>query len=146
MDMQRRTSGIVAIALAIALAFAIVQAAAAAAQPPQGGGRGAGRGGRGGAPPGDPGQPRDARGNAPLAAGTATISGTVVVAGSGQPARRARVTLNAAEGGGSRTAMTDEEGRYAFSDLAGGRYNLSVSKTGHVGVTYGQTRPGRPGT
>ena len=23
---------------------------------------------------------------------------------------------------------------------------LSVSKTGHVGVTYGQTRPGRPGT
>jgi 5-hydroxyisourate hydrolase-like protein (transthyretin family) len=140
MDMQRRTSGLVA----IALAFAVAHAAPAGAQPP--GGRGAGRGGRGGPPPADAGQPREARGNAPLAAGTATVSGTVVVAGTGQPARRARVTLNAAEGGGSRTAMTDDEGRYAFSDLAGGRYNLSVSKTGHVGVTYGQTRPGRPGT
>jgi protocatechuate 3,4-dioxygenase beta subunit len=97
-------------------------------------------------PPAGPGQPRDARGNQQVATGTSSISGTVVVAGSGQPARRARVTLNATEGGGSRTAMTDEEGRYAFSDLAAGRYNVSVSKTGHVGVTYGQTRPGRPGT
>jgi hypothetical protein len=144
MDMQRRTSGVLVIALVLSLAAA----SAAAAQPPQGGGRGAGRGGRGQGPvPAGPGQPRDARGNiAPLATGTAAISGTVIVAGAGQPARRARVTLNATEGGGSRTAMTDEEGRYAFSDLAAGRYSLSVSKTGHVGVTYGQTRPGRPGT
>ncbi len=42
--------------------------------------------------------------------------------------------------------MTDDEGRYAFTELAAGRYAISVSKTGHVGVTYGQTRPGRPGT
>ena len=80
------------------------------------------------------------------AAGTASVSGTVVVAGTGQPARRARVTLNATEGGGSRTATTDEEGRYAFDQLAAGRYNVSASKSGHVGVTYGQARPGRPGT
>ena len=84
--------------------------------------------------------------NQPLAAGTASVSGTVVVAGTGQPARRARVTLNATEGGGSRTATTDEEGRYAFDQLAAGRYNVSASKSGHVGVTYGQARPGRPGT
>jgi hypothetical protein len=141
--MQRRTATV----LVIALLSAVAVASTASAQPPQGGGRGAGRGGRGqGAPPGTAGQPRDARGNAPLAVGTAAISGTIVVAGTGQPARRARVTLNGADGGGSRTAMTDEEGRYSFADLAAGRYNLSVSKTGHVGVTYGQTRPGRPGT
>ena len=121
-------------------------AAAAAAQPPAGrGGRGAGRGQ--GPPPAGPAQPRDGRGGGqPLAAGTAAVSGTVVVAGTGQPARRARITLNATEGGGSRTAMTDEEGRYAFIGVGAGRYMLSASKTGHVGVIFGQTRPGRPGT
>ena len=140
MNMQIRRACLTAV---VCIA-AVVSVSIAAAQPPQGRG---GRGGRGQAPfPGDFGQPRDARGNQPLARGTAIVSGTVVVAGTGQPARRARVTLNATEGGGSRTAMTDEEGRYSFADLAAGRYSLSVSKTGHVGITYGQTRPGRPGT
>ena len=125
----------------------VLGVAAAAAQPPagRGGGRGAGRGQ--GPPPGGPAQPRDGRGGGQsLAAGTAAVSGTIVVAGTGQPARRARVTLNATEGGGSRTAMTDEEGRYVFSGVGAGRYMLSASKTGHVGVIFGQTRPGRPGT
>jgi hypothetical protein len=140
MNMQTRRAWVTA---AVTIA-AVLSVSIAAAQPPPGRG---GRGGRGQAPlPGEPGQPRDARGNQPLTAGTAAVSGTVLVAGTGQPARRARVTLNATEGGGSRTAMTDEEGRYSFGDLAAGRYNLSVSKNGHVGVTYGQTRPGRPGT
>jgi hypothetical protein len=92
-------------------------------------------------------QPRAAAAAAmDLRAGTAVISGTVVVMGTGQPARRARVTLNAIEGGGARSTLTDENGRYAFSGIIGGRYNLSASKTGHIGVTYGQSRPGRPGT
>jgi Carboxypeptidase regulatory-like domain len=125
---------------------AVLAVSIASAQPPAG--RGGGRGGRGQGPPpaGVPGQPRDASGNQQVAAGSAGIAGTVIVAGTGQPARRARVTLNATEGGGSRTAMTDDDGRYAFDELAAGRYTVSVSKTGHVGVTYGQTRPGRPGT
>lgn len=124
-------------------------AVAAAAQPvPAGPGRGGRAGGRGqGPPPGGPErpQPRDATGGK-IPTGTATISGTVLVAGAGAPARRARVTLNAVDGGGSRSAMTDEEGRYSFAGLAAGRYNLSASKNGHVGITFGQTRPGRPGT
>ena len=137
----RTASGLLGPAMVLVLAAATV----AAAQPPQGrGGRGAGRGL--GLPPGSPEQPRDGRAQQSLPVGTAVISGSVVVAGTGQLARRARVTLSATEGGGSRTAMTDEEGRYAFLDLAPGRYNLSVSKNGHVGVTFGQTRPGRPGT
>jgi hypothetical protein len=135
--MQQRPAWFVVSALTAALSLTTVSA-----QPPQG--RGAG--GRGQGPAGRAVQPRDARGNQPLAAGTATVSGTVVVAGTGGPARRARVTLNAVEGGGSRTAMTDDEGRFAFEQVAAGRYNVSVSKNGHVGVTYGQTRPGRPGT
>jgi len=143
MNMQRRF-GIAATLLAAAVILVVATASGAAAQPPQGrGGRGAGRGQ---GTPVNPGQPRDARGQQPLATGTAVISGTVVVAGTGQPARRARVTLNGSEGGGSRTATTDEDGRYTFADLGAGRYSLSVSKTGHVGVTFGQTRPGRPGT
>jgi protocatechuate 3,4-dioxygenase beta subunit len=143
MNMDRRFAILTTLA-AGALIVVLASAGPAAAQPPQGrGGRGAGRGQ---GLPVAPGQPRDARGQQPLATGTAAISGSVVVTGTGQPARRARVTLNGSEGGGSRTAMTDEEGRYAFADLGAGRYSLSVSKTGHVGVTFGQTRPGRPGT
>ena len=140
MNMHRTSVAVIGLALLMGLAVA------ATAQPPAGrGGRGAGRGQ--GPPPAGPAQPRDGRGGGqPLAAGTAAISGTVVVAGTGQPARRARITLNATEGGGSRTAMTDEEGRYAFTGVGPGRYMLSASKTGHVGVIFGQTRAGRPGT
>jgi protocatechuate 3,4-dioxygenase beta subunit len=120
------------------------------AQPPGGGrgpgARGQGPGGRGPGMPERPAPPRDAATAQPIPVGTAVVSGTVVVAGSGQPARRARVTLNASEGGGTRTATTDDNGRYAFSGLAAGRYSLSASKSGHIGVTYGATRPGRPGT
>lgn len=120
--------------------------AAIQAQPPAGpGGRGQGPSGRG-AGPLRPMPPRDLAAAQPLPVGTSVVSGTVVVAGTGQPARRARVVLNATEGGGSRTTMTDESGRFTFTGLAGGRYSLSASKTGHVGVTFGQSRPGRPGT
>lgn len=139
MNMDRRFVGVIALVLVAAVA------SAAAAQPPGGrGGRGAGRGQF--PPQGGPAQPRDGRGGGQLAAGTATVSGTVMVAGTGQPARRARITLNATEGGGSRTAMTDDEGRYSFTGVGAGRYMLSASKTGHVSVIFGQARPGRPGT
>ena len=92
--------------------------------------------------------PRDA---APLsqqkpAVGTAVVSGSVMMAGSTQPARKARVSLSGAELRGSRTAVTDDQGRFSFTALPAGRYNLSANKPGHVTVSYGQRRPGRPGT
>ena len=136
-------SGVLAGLLIVSLAGTLL------AQPPQSaqgrGGRGQGPGGRGiGAPqrpaPRDAAQPQTA-----IPTGTAMISG-VVVTGTGQPARRARVTLNAMDGGGSRSVTTDDNGGFAFSGIIAGRYNLSASKNGHVGVAYGQTRPGRPGT
>ena len=93
--------------------------------------------------------PRDARRpGAAVAAGTASVTGTVVVTGSGQPARKARVTLSGGELRGTLTRTTDDQGRFAFAALPAGRYSLSVSKASHVSATYGQHRPGsgRPGT
>jgi len=93
--------------------------------------------------------PRDTRPpGAGVAAGTASVTGTVVVTGSGQPARKARVTLSGGELRGTLTKTTDTQGRFAFAALPAGRYSLSVSKASHVSATYGQHRPGsgRPGT
>jgi len=46
---------------------------------------------------------------------------------------------------GSKTALTDAQGRYEFKDLPAGRFNLSVSKSGFVSMQYGQSRPFEPG-
>ena len=82
-----------------------------------------------------------------MAVGKGSISGVVVVAGSGQPARKARVSLSGGnEVGGGRSTTTDDSGRFAFSALPEGRFNLSASKPGHITGTYGQRQPGRPGT
>ncbi len=71
----------------------------------------------------------------------------MVVAGTGQPARRARVNLTGGNDvGGARSTSTDDAGRFAFSALPEGRFNLSASKPGHITGTYGQRQPGRPGT
>jgi protocatechuate 3,4-dioxygenase beta subunit len=93
-------------------------------------------------PPRDPG----AAIGQPTPAGTAVIAGTVMMAGSTQPARKARVSLSAAELRGGRSVTTDDQGRYSFTSLPAGRYSLSANKPGHVSVTYGQRQPGRPGT
>ena len=65
---------------------------------------------------------------------------------SGQPARRARVALSgSSEVGGGRTTSTDDMGRFSFSALPEGRYNLSASKPGHIGrlVQVSGNRDGR---
>jgi hypothetical protein len=95
-----------------------------------------------------PAPPRDATGSRPRqVTGKGTISGTVSVAGSGQPARRARVNLSGGQDvGGSRGTTTDENGAFVFDALPEGRFNLSASKAGYVSTTYGQRQPGRPGT
>jgi protocatechuate 3,4-dioxygenase beta subunit len=78
--------------------------------------------------------------------GTASISGTVTLAGAGLPARRARVTLSGGEVGRPRMVIADQQGRFAFSTLPAGRYSLSAAKPGHLPAMYGQSQPGRPGT
>jgi hypothetical protein len=98
--------------------------------------------------PAQPQPPRDARPTPlELPVGKGTISGTVVVMGSGQPARRARVNLSGgSEVGGGRSATTDDNGSFTFTALPEGRFTLSASKAGYVSATYGQRSPGRPGT
>lgn len=100
-----------------------------------------------GPPPTPVQSPRDSRPTEAIPVGTATVSGSVTVADSGQPARKVRVSLSSPEARG-RTAMTDDSGKFAFIALPAGRYTLSASKPGHVAVSYGQRRPGpgRPGT
>jgi hypothetical protein len=82
-----------------------------------------------------------------VAVGKGVIAGSLVVAGSGQPARRARLTLSSTDQpGGTRTAIADDSGGFSFAALPQGRYSLSASKPGYLNATYGQRTPGRPGT
>src|SRR5262245_30119040 len=108
------------------------------------GGRGGIGPGRGGGGRGMPGPARDDGSDG--AVGSGEISGVVVVLGSGSPVRRAQVTLSGQELRGNRTALTDDQGRFAFQVLPSGRFMLTASKPGHVNVSYGAKRPGRPGT
>jgi len=72
--------------------------------------------------------------------GTARLRGRVISLDSGGPVRRAQVRISSQDIG-SKSAMTDAEGRYEFRDLPAGRFTLSATKAGYVTVQYGQTRP-----
>jgi carboxypeptidase family protein len=86
---------------------------------------------------------RDAR-PAP-ADGTATVTGVVVSADAQpRPLRRARVTINGAALAPGRTAITADDGTFAFGGLRAGRYLLTVTKDGYVPMTSGVLRPGPP--
>jgi len=77
--------------------------------------------------------------------GTAVLKGQVLAA-SGGPVRRAQVRAMSMEGRGGGVTSTDAEGRYEIKELAAGRYNLTAMKGGYVQGSYGQRRPGEPGT
>ena len=133
--MRARTPG----ALAIGILLPLIAAAQAPTLP------------QGAAQPGPPVPrmqmpPRDgAPADAPT--GTGRIRGHVVAADTGAPLRRAQVRLSSAEVRVNRSATTDAEGRYEFPDLPAGRYNVSVSRSGFVSLSFGQQRPfeqGRP--
>ena len=106
------------------------------------------------APPGAalPGPPRmqmPPRDGAPteVLTGTARIRGQVVAADTGAPLRRAQVRISSPELRINRSATTDAEGRYEFPELPAGRYNVFVSRSGFVSLSFGQRRPfeqGRP--
>ena len=72
--------------------------------------------------------------------GTARLRGRVLSVENGGPVRRAQVRIMSQDIG-SKSAMTDADGRYEFRDLPAGRFNLSATKAGYVTVQYGQTRP-----
>ena len=76
--------------------------------------------------------------------GSSRIRGRVLVADTGQPARRASVNVSAPEMRDMRTATTDMDGRYDVANLPAGRFSITASKNGFVGLSYGQTRPTTP--
>ena len=76
--------------------------------------------------------------------GTGGLSGRIVAGDTGIAVRRAQVRISGPDIG-TKTALTDAQGRYEFKDLPAGRFNVSVSKSGFVTMQYGQSRPFEPG-
>jgi protocatechuate 3,4-dioxygenase beta subunit len=88
---------------------------------------------------------RDA--NRPVQVGTAVVAGQVVVNDTnGQPVRRAIVTLSGGDLTSSRTAITDDDGKFTMKSLPPGRYTITATKAAYVPTSYGSPRAGRPGT
>jgi hypothetical protein len=75
--------------------------------------------------------------------GTGAIAG-VVREPDGVPVRRARVTVSG-DMRLDRSALTDEEGRFSFSDLPSGRFTVTAEKPGYPRMSHGATRPFRSG-
>lgn len=64
-----------------------------------------------------------------LAAGSSSVSGTVIDASSGQPVANALVGISAgAVGSTAQYATTASDGSYSFSGIASGTYNLAASR------------------
>jgi Carboxypeptidase regulatory-like domain len=78
--------------------------------------------------------------------GTAVLSGTVVAVDTGAPIRRVQVRAMTSDGKDNQVALTDEQGRFELRELAGGRYTVMASRSGFVGLQYGQRRPNERGT
>jgi Carboxypeptidase regulatory-like domain len=76
--------------------------------------------------------------------GTGGLKGRIVANDTGTAVRRAQVRISGPDIG-TKTALTDSQGRYEFRDLPAGRFNVSVSKSGFVTMSYGQNRPFEPG-
>lgn len=70
---------------------------------------------------------------------TAAISGRVT-SETGGPLRRAEIRATS-NGGLSRFATADADGRYVVRDLPAGTFTLHVSKSGFVPLYFGQRRP-----
>ena len=79
--------------------------------------------------------------------GTAVIRGKIVAADTGRALRRARVTVSSPELGPntSKSTSTDLSGRFEIKDLLPARYRVSVTRSGYLGLEYGQRRPGEQG-
>jgi hypothetical protein len=90
-------------------------------------------------------QPRDVN---RITAGTASISGTVLVdGGSNRPARRVRVTLtDVTRTVPGQTTTTDDRGAFTFRGLPAGRFELQAFKNAYLRASYGASRPDRTGT
>ena len=75
------------------------------------------------------------------------VSGQVVKAGTGEPLKKARVTLSKEQTRETpRSEITDAQGRFTFKEVEPGRYRLAATRNGYARQEYGQRGPNRPGT
>jgi carboxypeptidase family protein len=75
------------------------------------------------------------------------IEGQVLNGATGEPLKKAAVTLLTLDVRGQPTgAVTDADGRFAIKDISPGRYRLIAERNGFVRQTYGARAPDRPGT
>ena len=79
------------------------------------------------------------------ATGTGIVSGIVVSSTDAQPVRRAIVKLSG-RGEISRSAVTDDAGKFAIGFLPGGTYTMTVSKPAWITATLGGPTTGGNGT
>lgn len=84
-----------------------------------------------------------------MATGTGVIAGVVVTAPDlqqgndrQQPVRRVSVMLASGQAVVPRTAVTDDEGLFAFTGLPAGNYTLVAQKPAWVAAVYGSRAPG----
>jgi protocatechuate 3,4-dioxygenase beta subunit len=90
-----------------------------------------------------------------------SVSGQVSNAATGEPVRRAMVSLRRidmspgvtniqittdAAGQFSNTASTDAAGQFSISGIAPGKYRLSAERSGFINAQYGARGPNKPGT
>ena len=79
--------------------------------------------------------------------GTAEISGTVITTSvPARPLARVLVTISSPSLTPSRTAITDELGRFVFRNLPPGRFAIVAARPPYARTAFGAKRPGRPGT
>jgi protocatechuate 3,4-dioxygenase beta subunit len=75
-----------------------------------------------------------------------SVSGTIISALTGEPLRKASVSLTTrGRGGRPLVASTDASGKFTLTNVAPGEYRLVGSRNGFVRQEYGARQPGRSG-
>jgi 5-hydroxyisourate hydrolase-like protein (transthyretin family) len=76
----------------------------------------------------------------------AKLQGQVLNQVTGEPVRKANLTLKPEAGGTNLKATTDNEGKFTIENIDPGRYTLSGERQGFVTQNYGSGRASGPGT
>lgn len=86
---------------------------------------------------------RDPRPGVEAPTGTCSLSGSVIDSDK-NPVRRATVSIEG-DMRVSQTIVTDDEGRFALTNLPAGRFTVTADKAGYPSMAYGAKRPNRAG-